>query len=286
MRRSSPENPCRVCGRTDSKCYRTGREGSLYVCPGPRGDLPVGFKFIRTTINGYFNLYAEVTPDCHGKPRTRQRTRTIQSSTKVEPSVDFAGMQREFQKALTPSLKSELARILNVEDSTLDLFGVGWSGRSWAVPMFDKEGRICGLNQRFRNGVKTHFKGSLAASGFFVPREQPSKIIAIPEGFSDSASALDFGIGVIGRTSCSCKVSDLIKVLKRQKPEMVLIVADRDHGIGTEWCNRIWRELRPFFATVKTWLPPSGTKDLRQWKSRGGEIWDLLADSVEGPCPC
>lgn len=285
MIRFSIENPCPICSRTDGRCYRCGKESTLVVCPGPKtGDLPIGFKLIRTTANGYFNLYAELTPDYHNKPRPRQRTRTIKAPAKVQPSVDFVGMQARFQTALTPSLRDEFAKIMNVETSTLDLFGVGWSGRSWTVPMIDKEGRVCGLNQRFRNGTKTHFRGSIASAGFFIPERQPSKIVAIPEGFSDSASAVDLGLGAVGRISCSCKTADLIKVLKRQKPEMVLIVGDRDHGIGMEWCNRLWHELRPFFSCCKTWMPPVGTKDLRQWKSRGGLLWDLLADSVEGPC--
>ena len=121
-----------------------------------------------------------------------------------------------------------LAEELGVTYGSLQDIGACWSFQyqSWAFPMKDSHGAICGIRLRRTDGSKFSVPGS--RQGIFIPRCQPYHTVFIPEGVSDVCALLSMGVYSIGRPSCSGGVIEIVEAIKRLRIERAVVICDAD----------------------------------------------------------
>ncbi|HAU38884.1 MAG TPA: hypothetical protein DCX07_14365 [Phycisphaerales bacterium] len=125
-------------------------------------------------------------------------------------------------------------------------------------------GEIIGLHIRYASGAKAAEAGSRL--GLFLPADLPKiGTLAICEGVTDTAAALDLGQEAVGRPSCNCGAS-ILAVLARGRD--VVIVGDNDPP-GRHGAESLASCLVGRCSTVRILYPPEGIKDLRQWRRSG-----------------
>jgi hypothetical protein len=174
-------------------------------------------------------------------------------------------MWRNWRICTKPVQIDILARHLKVSDQALNDLGAAWAWQhsSWAFPMHDGTGKICGIRLRDDAGHKFAVKGS--RQGIFLPRTWPASpdVALITEGPTDTAAALSIGFMAIGRPSClGCE--DIVNAtIRRLAIQRVVIVADNDES-GKAGAAKLVAGLR---VPNKTILPPG--KDLREWVGKG-----------------
>jgi hypothetical protein len=103
-------------------------------------------------------------------------------------SIDWPARARNYERALTPQLRAELAEALGVPERALVLLGVGWeayTGR-WTFPEADGAGRVVGISCRDRQGRKKAMSES--GRGLTVPRDwrDLAGAVLLVEGPSDT----------------------------------------------------------------------------------------------------
>jgi 5S rRNA maturation endonuclease (ribonuclease M5) len=183
----------------------------------------------------------------------------------------------------------EAAQTLGVAVTALTAYGFAWcpaGDGSWAFPMHDGEGRVCGIRLREpvdEGAAKWALKGSRA--GLFLPagvRRASLDRVFVVEGPTDAA-ALEWvyrnePVAVIGRASCTGQhqlVVQAVRLLAAREPEVV-VIADAD-GPGVEGANALADDLVAEFARVKVAVPQRGLgeglgcKDIRQFVRQNDE---------------
>ena len=212
------------------------------------------------------------------------------------PSSDGAnldGLNAKYRASVTLSELERLSNELGVSVESLQRLGVGWCGWGWTFPMTDANGILRGIRVRKRNGIKLAVTGS--RDGLFIPDPQddldtldaldtssggvPSLLIC--EGPTDTAALLDLGFDAVGRPSCRGGSALLVDLVRRRRPDEIVIVADGD-GPGRRGAESLASVLVVHTQAVRVIRPPRGIKDARAWKRAGatyGEVVDCINDA-------
>lgn len=129
--------------------------------------------------------------------------------------------------------RGEMAALLGVSESSLELLGVGHGydhdGRPfWSFPERDIRWQCVGINRRYADGSKKHMAGG--THGLYFEREWWTKRgpIFVPEGASDTAALLTMGLCAIGRPSNTGGIERLIGLLMDQRTRPIVILGERD----------------------------------------------------------
>jgi hypothetical protein len=170
-----------------------------------------------------------------------------------------------------------LAAEMGLSDESLRRFRVGWrvedGSSTW--PMSDAFGRIIGINRRFWDGAKRIMPGQKA--GLYLPDDLsvgPDAPLVVCEGATDAAAGRDLGFQCVGRFSCTHGARLLVKLVKAQRPGVLVIVADADEP-GRCGAESLAAALLPYVPTLKVIEPPLPFKDLRSWRQGGAGIHDI-----------
>jgi len=190
----------------------------------------------------------------------------------MEEPKDFEHMARWYAEQLTAAQLRALAGNLGVSTRSLRRLGAGWNAVGYTFPMRNESGRIIGLHVRYPAGSKVAEKGS--RNGLFIPDGLPANgILLVCEGVTDTAAGLDLGLPAVGRPSCNGG-GRMLKVLARHRA--VVIVGDNDLSNqpgkmppGQRGAESLARSLALHCTSVRIVYPPSGVKDLRQWRAAG-----------------
>ena len=192
------------------------------------------------------------------------------------PPLDWAGMITEYTALTCKAEYDTCARRLGVSADSLRRLGAGlYRPGVWAWPMYGPDG-VCGIRLRSDAGKKWAVEGSKA--GLFIPDGAVPDLlteIAVVEGPTDCAAALDLGLWAIGRPSCTGAVPCTVDVCRGRD---VVILADRDslktrsNGTtfrpGQEGATILARALHRQARSIKIVYPLRG-KDCRAWLQAG-----------------
>lgn len=271
--------PCPVCGKPDW-CVYTGPDTSPHTVICMRVE---GGSTRQTDNGGFVHHLKEVGPACHN-----QGSRYAVLKQSDTDNRFLADASKQFAGAVTEEELSRLADELGVTSTSLrdlgvgrasrdDLAGVGTHCRSaacWSFPMHDGDGGVVGLHLRTETGEKFSAKGSRL--GLFHPGAiAGSDLLIATEGMSDTAAVLSVGLESVGRPSALGGIENMVKLVKRSKPETVAVVADNDQpnsdgrSIGIEGARRLAGALAMYAPAVKVISPPAEIKDVRAWVRAG-----------------
>jgi len=240
-----------LCARTES-AKRCGDAGWLHVL---RDDGPAWPPW-RRTITKAVKMMADAQPN--GSDRL-----TAEAAAAVEWCDDHVGRLERF------------ATNLGLYPEGLQRLSVGYSPqrRGWAFPMKSADGTLVGIRLRLTSGRKLSVKGG--REGLFVPKGlKPGGQLLIAEGPTDTAALLDLGFSAVGRPSCSGGVNHLVALAKQLRPDEIVVVADGD-GPGQRGAETLADKLAAYVPAVRIVTPPSGVKDVRQWKGLGTTAADV-----------
>ena len=114
--------------------------------------------------------------------------------------------------------------------------------------------------------------------GVFVPSaffQNPSNTVAICEGFTDTVTAIEYGLNAIGRVNAFIGSEEALHYIKRKEATKILIFADNDeNGVGIAGANECRDMLIDNDMMTRVVLTPR--KDLRQCKLDGLTLEDIL----------
>lgn len=263
------DRPCPICGHIDW-CL-VAEDGSAAICPRTESDRLCGQA-------GWLHQLVD-------RPRQRLQPRPIIIPTSPTPNF------RQFADGFCCAAKASgmldvLATDLGVSAASLERLGVGWNAddHCWTFPLCDADRRVVGINRRFRDGLKLIMRGHRA--GMYLPLDLPADLsgqtLLVCEGGTDTAAAMDLGYQAIGRFNCTASRPLVIEMIRRVRPQIVVIVADADLA-GRQGAEGLARALRPRVTTCKVIEPP-GHKDLRAWLRAGAtheDLSDLIDRAVE-----
>jgi phage/plasmid primase-like uncharacterized protein len=194
----------------------------------------------------------------------------------------LAQMATAAAERTAPELLERFAVELGLSVDSLRRLLVGWlSGRrAWSFPMRDAAGEVRGIRLRYPNGKKLAVRGG--KEGLFLPVDlQCGGRLLICEGPTDAAALLDLGFAAVGRPSCSGGLTHAVGLVKRLKPEDVVIVADRD-GPGMRDARNLASVLVAYVPALRTIVPPA--KDAREW-IRGGATNAVVKAAIDVTTP-
>lgn len=264
--RVSKNRPCPVCHKPDW-CMVT-KDGSTAICPRVPSNRDLGAA-------GFLHRLTEAAtmpPICFGRH---------------EVSINAVDIAHRYQDAMTASTYAMLAETLGVTEESLMALCVGKADQylegTYAFPMRDDCDNIIGIRLRNKDGHKWAVYGS--KQGLFYGSMEYSDTIYVCEGPTDAAALISMGVTAIGKPSCSGGDELLVSIIRKVRPEMVVVVSDIDHHAGRcNFCDKDFcQHCRPGqFGAEKTAraisylgvsvkiIEPIGSKDIRQWYNRGG----------------
>lgn len=106
------------------------------------------------------------------------------------------------------------------------------------------------------------------------PADTPDlKTVMIVEGYTDAVVAAMLGFAAVGRSSA---LGDVDAVKKLVGGRDVVIVGERDAGIGVEGMEKVFESVQPVAQSAVKVLPPEGTKDLRTWMPSKTEMHEAI----------
>lgn len=256
FRRVTSEWRCPVCGKGDW-CLRDGDRAAICT------RIPDG-AVRRIGEAGWLHRFGP------GDTWRRPAWTSVRVGSSP-PTVDFAALAEQCRQAVEPSRLDCLASSLGLTTSSLCRLGVGWSAtsRAWSFPMADSRGRILGIRLRSLSGRKFAVTGG--HDGIFVPEGlDASGQLLIAEGPTDTAAILDLGFDAIGRPSCRGGSALLAELVRINRPEEVVIVADGD-GPGQDGAQSLVPMVLPYCRRLRVLTPPTPIKDARGWKLAGAD---------------
>ena len=248
MIRVSKDNPCRVCGHQD--WCMISDDGTFAICPRTPSDRVVGEA-------GYYH-----------KLDTKIETKNMKQSRKILVNMHWDNLHDSYIKKLLPFDGHEsLCEILDVSHSTLEIYGCGWDGECYTIPLRNEYNNIIGIQRRFLDGKKRMITGSRA--GLFLPQGincARNQYVYICEGFSDTATCMELGFFAIGRMSATTGTMTLARLLKGRN---VVIVGDNDKA-GIDAANKLFSKLKHHSCNACVITAGIG-KDLREWVKKDKE---------------
>jgi hypothetical protein len=264
------ENPCPVCGHADW-CMVTP-DGSACICPREsRGAVR------RCGEAGYLHRF--------GPRDAAEVTRRFTVPVAAAPA-ELSGLALRYRDALDPGRLGRIAANLGLSPGSLARLGTGWceASRAASFPMSDDTGRVIGVRLRTADGKKFAVRGS--RNGLFISEGiDPTGLVLVAEGPTDTAALLDLGFAAVGRPSCTGGVPLLAGFVRRHRPAHVVVVSDRDgHGRGQDGASELARRLTLYCRSVRVILPPDGVKDARAWV-RAGATRDDVSGVIDAAPP-
>lgn len=267
--RVSRERPCPVCDHAD--WCGVSADGSVCIC------MRIAEGAVQQTCNGGWLHRLKKTGHSPGDRRIRKVG--IQPPERLW--VDFGHTAAEFSAAVNIFGLQDFAEELGLSVEGLVRLEIGWSAedRAWSFPMRDAGLKVKGIRLRSWTGAKWAVTGS--RDGLFIPTGLTSSgSLLVAEGPTDAAALLDLGFETVGRPNCTGGTRPLVRLVKRKRPEQVVIVADVDpHGAGRRGAESLATALLPY-CPVRVIIPPPGIKDVREWK-RAGATHDDVAARIE-----
>lgn len=261
---ASPESLCPICGKPD---WCTFGDRAV-LCRRVESNQPAA-------KGGWYHFYSET----EYRPPTNLPKRP--TPTRIFP----AAMMESWLSKTSQRGKVVFAAILGVTTDSLTRLGVAWASeyRAWAFPMMDESETTIGIRLRNAEGFKWAVSGS--RQGIFIPKQDPSEIVFLPEGPTDTAACVSLGLFAIGRPTCNSGTEFIQAYLKNHGIRKAVIVADQDdlkkvgnkfQRPGIEGAVRLKKELG-----IKSiiWRPPLPIKDMREYVKRGATR-ELIESSV------
>ncbi len=258
MLRSNRENPCPVCKRSSDGCLYA-EDGTAAICVRtPEGSVKMAGQA------GYLHILKP--GDFKPKPVVKKRPAIINWNT----------LNKCYVQAFDGTMVRDLLNPFDSRYLTLWNMQAGWDGESYTFPVRNANDEIIGITRRWPDGTKGMVKGSQV--GIYIPRIDLSSNLStlfICEGASDTATAIDMGLKAIGRVSCQTGRDHIIKFCVQKKPTQIVIVADNDSagitgakilGVDISHGYKLFTAPCPI---IKVITPPTGVKDLREWRQNG-----------------
>jgi DNA primase len=147
----------------------------------------------------------------------------------------------------------------------MGMFGVGWDGEAYTIPMFNEDFLSIGVQRRWPNAVKGNkccVSGSML--GLFLPIEIRSSTIFICEGASDAIAVYDLGFDAIGRPSCNSCVEIVCQwVGINEDIKHIIIIPDNDE-VGKDGAKELHKCLNMDFGEITDIFEYAGAKDIRE----------------------
>ncbi len=257
--RVSRLEPCPICGRGDW-CLRASDGSDRVLCC--RIESPIRWNC------GWL----------HGSQVRKPGPRILA----VELQPDFEVLEKLARSCQTnlherSEIRGALAMRLGVTVEALDALGVGlWEENVSTWPMSDDKKRIIGFQRRYEpNGRKRAVRGSRI--GLFIPNVEEQRLVLLPEGGSDTATAVTLGFFAIGRPCCSGGVALLVRWLRPRAHRDLVILADADLP-GIQGAASLATTIVAYARSVRVVVGPGGFKDLREAVLNGYTRADMLQD--------
>ena len=211
LKRVSKKEPCAACGK-DSWCMFSD-EAALCM----RMQSQDTFIF-RNGDTGWW----------HSTGLPRRGWTPERKEIKEAPTIDADAMMAYWRASTNSDWVDKMADNLGVNREAVHRLGVAWSPKwqSWAWPMTDGNGSVCGIRLRYDSGKKLAVTGS--KQGLFIPKMGASYRVFMPEGPTDTAALLSLGVFAIGRPSSSGGLLAIKETINRLHIREVVIVADND----------------------------------------------------------
>lgn len=240
--RITKDSPCPVCGR--EKFCMVNDNRSAVLCTKVPSDKPVGEA-------GYLHV---LDPE---------RNEGWQPS---ELEQVFTG----YRSNVLDGMPQLLAEDLGVTAESIEALGVGYfpSEQAWVWAEMDADGTVIGLLKRFVNGKKVMVKGSGRGLMYTRPLPRDDRPVVVIEGATDTLAAMDMGYLAVGRPSADGGLSFLRSLLNGRD---VIVVGENDEA-GRKGMLKTVSALRDSCSSVRSVLPPSRYKDLRQWHPSAEEF--------------
>jgi len=262
--RVSRSNPCPVCGRPDW-CL-TAPDGTAVICPRTESSKRVGDA-------GWLHPLADLG-DRRPVPVGRRRVVITPPSR-----PDFTSLSEQYRAAADPAPAAEFADSLGLSVRALSALCVGWAVeyRAWSFPMVDPTtGHVVGIRLRRPGGFKFAVPGS--KDGLFLPEtDGPADgRLLLTEGPTDAAALIDLGFpNVAGRPSCLGGLRPTVALIRLRRPAEVIVLADADEP-GRRGAANLASVLVAYAPAVRVVVPPTGIKDVRDWKRSGVTRDDIV----------
>lgn len=260
------KNPCRICGK-DSWCGIANDE-TVAICMKAESMRP-------TRNGGWVHKLASVH---HSNQRSVTRIQHPKKKDNPEDrrTSDWGNRQAEFVGCYSrkPHLATSLSAVLGVTTKTIERFGVGWYD-DWGVytmPMWSPDCVIAGFQTRAPDGNKRAITGSKMGLFLDPAMSKPDKILFIGEGFSDTATLLDWDLPAIGRPGCMASLPQAVEFCKGMD---VCIIAD----VGVPGQRGAWKlaDAMMFKAKlIRVLTPPKEYDDLRGWRTSGCDVDEFM----------
>ena len=295
LRAVTPDDPCPVCSG-DHKCS-VDEAGHFIICGRSRGVAPGFLDFGPAQGDPQYNLY---------RSRTRRADSVVAAastgrSAGPDPATDWGRLALGYEQELTPGVAKDLASILGLPLEVILRLGIGYIEREacWTFSERDADGKVVGINRRYRDGSKRMMKGGSRGLCYADDWGRPEGPIFVPEGPSDWATLVAMGLATVARPSNTGgieQLAELLAVVPADRP--IIVCGENDRKSDGRWpglegagatAERLAKRLRRPILCV---LPPEGTKDIRAWfNAQGPDLGDpaslrglgaTLLDSTRG----
>lgn len=254
---------CPICEREDG--CSISKDGKTICCSRVQSDKLIGVPF----AGGWLH------------PATKKyNKKLLKKPVKTNRQKNWNILQEYFVKNLRKK-SYQLKRLEKEWDVPKELIlklGVGFDKNYFTIPMYNEVLSIIGIQKRYLDGSKKVFSGSELGLflGWDVNKWPNDKKLIICEGFSDTITAADFGVLSVGRPSCGTGIDLVIDLIELLGISESIVISDNGND-AERWGAELMLKTLPIKS--KLILPPSGIKDLRQWKQKGltkGKFYGLI----------
>jgi len=227
---------CECCRKPD--WCMAAYDGGSVICQRVESPIPIGEA-------GWLHYLPVV-----GKPPEKHR---VETST-----IDWPRRQCNYRGQLDLQRMKQLVDTLGIQSESLAALETGWCGDAWTFPIYNERREIIGIQRRCANGSKRTMRGSCITGVHWPTTFSFGQPIYIVEGHSDCAAALDMGLNVLARLSCSCGRQVLSRICVGHP---VTIIADTGNEHERKGALRLQKMLKQVCPQVRIYWPPA--KDLR-----------------------
>lgn len=297
--RFDKHNPCPIC-EGDAPCARA--PSGCYLCWRTHDNVS-GFRYVGESKNdpvcGMFfsedDWQARPLEPTYSPHRAEKADPAAQARAVEAHRAAAAEIAAQVMSAVIDDDLGELPQLLRIPAEGLLRLGARMLPpmsiphpmrhdsrcQHWVFPSRDETGRIIGTIQRFvwKHDGKDKFSTKSTTPGVnYDPQTDWStvKLLAIPEGGSDTAALLSAGIDAIGRPSNTGGGDILAAMMPLIRPDCrVVVMAENDEHTnsrgqtvwpGKEGAEKIARRLADVLGrTVYIWYPNDSSKDCRDY---------------------
>lgn len=254
--RVSAKNPCAICGKTDWCTF--GEDASC--CMRIQSD--------KSASNGGW-IHASSSANSE-----KAKAELMKPIEEPKERINWDMLMADYSLNTIDQDLEEYAKSLGVDYLAIDALQARRKDTdTWAWPMRNGSGDVCGIRLRSKN-MKWAIKGSSA--GLFIPQIDPPKVdyCIICEGPTDTAAALSLGYWSIGRPSCLGCHEVVKHTIMRYGFKRVVLFSDNDTpkekpngGVftpGQDGAQKLAESLNMPYCII---IPHA--KDIRAWLAHG-----------------